>query len=573
MSAPLKLKSERVGKVKLAGESPFLSVLVDTGVYHLDQPYDYSLPAHLEVQVGDWVSVPFNGRNCSGLVIARRKSSVILKVQPINRVIKGPKISKNHLKLYEAIAARWAVPIFDVLRFVTRFRSERSIEGAGSFKGKQKRLFLQLPPDRNEIEFVRELSEKLSKEGRTLVVVPEAKIAESLSGGNFEVTPRGGILSPEFYTNLIILREDSAHHYELKSPGFNSRDVALLRSEILKENLLFVGYAPSLELARLIEMGFIAMNRKPARTSVLAKPSVNTELIPSQLIKEVKAILSQGSLLVLAPSKGYGLAISCASCRNLALCGCGGKLTKLSRNSDPICSICRKPSLEWRCAFCGKEKIYLLGRGIERIAEEFGKSFPNIKIFFTTAERPLSHPLPKKSLLLATPGTMLEPNHTKSLSGVLFLDGLNLGTDLRSEERFLSLLMRYTAHVKGRALVVERPEHPAINALIKWDPMRYLSRQILQYSETELPPSTRHVLMVAEEKEAAKIFNGFLEAMRRERLPLGIRIHLLENGVISLFFPIKQAVLTLAFLREFQRRRSISGKSLVKMRIDPYQIG
>ena len=36
MSAPLKLKSERIGKVQLASEEPYLSVLVDTGVLHLD---------------------------------------------------------------------------------------------------------------------------------------------------------------------------------------------------------------------------------------------------------------------------------------------------------------------------------------------------------------------------------------------------------------------------------------------------------------------------------------------------------------------------------------------------------
>ena len=50
MSSPLKLKSERVGKVSLAKEEPYLSVLVDTGVFHLDQVFDYSLPAKFDLQ-------------------------------------------------------------------------------------------------------------------------------------------------------------------------------------------------------------------------------------------------------------------------------------------------------------------------------------------------------------------------------------------------------------------------------------------------------------------------------------------------------------------------------------------
>jgi len=73
--SPLKLKREGVGKVPIASKDPFLSVLVDTGVYHLDQPYEYALPEKLNVEIGSWVSVPFNSRNCLGLVIDRYSKS------------------------------------------------------------------------------------------------------------------------------------------------------------------------------------------------------------------------------------------------------------------------------------------------------------------------------------------------------------------------------------------------------------------------------------------------------------------------------------------------------------------
>ena len=118
MSSPLKLKSERVGKVSLAKEEPYLSVLVDTGVFHLDQVFDYSLPAKFDLQPGNWVSVPFHGRNCLGLIVARSENTAISKVSPINRGVKGSFISPSHIELYRAVASRWAVPIFDVLRFV-----------------------------------------------------------------------------------------------------------------------------------------------------------------------------------------------------------------------------------------------------------------------------------------------------------------------------------------------------------------------------------------------------------------------------------------------------------------------
>ena len=108
MATPLRLKSERVGKVELTGESPYLSVLVDTGVFHLNHEYDYSLPAKFSLDVGDWVSVPFNGRNCLGLITKRSPKTSVAKVQPINRGAKGPKIPVDHLKFYRAVANRWA---------------------------------------------------------------------------------------------------------------------------------------------------------------------------------------------------------------------------------------------------------------------------------------------------------------------------------------------------------------------------------------------------------------------------------------------------------------------------------
>ncbi|MFM8446939.1 MAG: hypothetical protein ACKN92_02030, partial [Candidatus Nanopelagicaceae bacterium] len=145
MTTPLKLKSERVGRAKIATREPYLSVLVDTGVFHLDQEFEYSLPEKLNLNPGQWVSVPFHGKNCLGLIVRRSATASVAKVLPINRAAKGPLVSTKHLQFYHAVAARWAVPIFDVLRFVTRFKDSVITEVKESSSGK--RAYLQLPPD------------------------------------------------------------------------------------------------------------------------------------------------------------------------------------------------------------------------------------------------------------------------------------------------------------------------------------------------------------------------------------------------------------------------------------------
>lgn len=564
MATPLKLKSERVGKVKLTDENPYLSVLVDNGVFHLEHEYDYSLPAKLNLNVGDWVSVPFNGKNCLGLITQRKASPAIAKVQPINRGAKGPKISVEHIKFYQAVAKRWAVPIFDVLRFVSKYRNLS--EPQNSDLGSSKRIYIQLPADRSEIKALDDLAEKMAIKGETLVIVPEARIASELQGKSYDVAMRGGSLSPKLYTNVIVLREDSEHHYEIKSPGFNTRDVVLLRNDILKENLIFAGYSPSLEMARLIDNGYVGFQKANSKTQVLARPSQQGELIPSSLIKAFKSALNSGPVLVLAPAKGYGLAISCASCRNIAHCDCGGKLSKQSKTASPVCVICFKKYPEWKCRFCNKDRIYLLGRGIERIAEDFGKTFPNTEIHIATADKSIEGAIPKHSIVLATAGSAPEFDY----SSVLVLEGINLGADLRSEERYLSTLFKYAAYSQGSIMLVERPENPAVNALTKWNPITLINRTLNELIEAKLPPASRHALIKSE--EADRIYSGFLAAIREGRLS-DVRIHNLDNGVVSIFFDLKNANEFLSFIHEFQRRRSMSGKKLLKVRIDPYLLG
>ena len=565
MSSPLKLKSERVGKVTLAEQNPYLSVLVDTGVFHLDQEFDYTLPAKFDLQPGNWVSVPFHGRNCLGLIVKRSAKSEIAKVTSINRGVKGSFVSSEHLDLYRAVAARWATPIFDVLRFVTKYKGPASAQLTG--QGEGKRSYLQLSQNKNEVESIKEIAAKLARKGSTLVIVPEVRLADLLQDESFDVAMRGAVLSPHKYSNLIVVREESEHHYEMKSPGFNTRDVALLRAQYLKENVLFVGYSPSLEMSKLIDTGFVTYKKGSGGVPVIARPSLQGELIPSALVKEFKAALSKGPVLVLAPSKGYGLAISCANCRNNAKCKCGGKLTKQSKTADPNCVLCNQSYPDWRCTFCKENKIYLQGRGIERIAEEFGKTFSNTAIHIATAEKSIEGEIPKRSIVLATVGVAPYLKY----SALMVLDGLNSNSDMRNEERFLSTLYRYSSMVDGTVLVCERPEHPAINSLIRWNPSSWINRLLQEHEEAEIPPYARHILIKS--NEAERIYTGLIAAVREDRLPATTRIHNLGDGVLSIFFSIKSAKNTLEFMYEFQRRRSMSGKSILKMRVDPYLLG
>jgi primosomal protein N' len=209
----------------------------------------------------------------------------------------------------------------------------------------------------------------------------------------------------------------------------------------------------------------------------------------------------------------------------------------------------------------------LLGRGIERIAEEFGKSFANTAIHIATSDKEIVGGIPKKSIVLSTIGSA--PN--LEYSAVLFLEGLSLGSDMRSEERFLTTAFRYSAIAKGNVLIVERPEHPVVNALIKWSPTNLISKLLVELKEAQLPPYQRHILLKSEDSE--RVYSGLLASAREGRLPADTRILYLGDGVISIFFSLKGAKQVIDFIYQFQKKRSMSGKKLLKLRVDPYLLG
>src|SRR5687768_12467770 len=61
----------------LAGHLPVARVAVDTGLAHLDRPFDYSVPASMEdtAQPGCRVRVRFAGRLVDGWVLERAEST------------------------------------------------------------------------------------------------------------------------------------------------------------------------------------------------------------------------------------------------------------------------------------------------------------------------------------------------------------------------------------------------------------------------------------------------------------------------------------------------------------------
>jgi primosomal protein N' (replication factor Y) len=117
---PVRAPRRRVETAATAPEQPVAVVQVDTGLPHLDRPFDYLVPADLDADVrpGVRVKVRFAGRDLDGFVLERRAQAEHTgRLAPIRRVVSvEPVLSPTLLTVCREVARRSAGTLGDVLR-------------------------------------------------------------------------------------------------------------------------------------------------------------------------------------------------------------------------------------------------------------------------------------------------------------------------------------------------------------------------------------------------------------------------------------------------------------------------
>lgn len=104
----------------VAAHDPVATIQVDTGLPHLDRPFDYVVPEELDEQVraGVRVKVRFSGRDLDGVVLSRGpRTDFTGRLVPIRRVVSPePVLSATLLAVCREVARRSAGTLGDVLR-------------------------------------------------------------------------------------------------------------------------------------------------------------------------------------------------------------------------------------------------------------------------------------------------------------------------------------------------------------------------------------------------------------------------------------------------------------------------
>ena len=624
-SSPLRLRVQKVerGDGTASTNLPVARLWVDTGLSHLEPTYDYLVPQSLDadVSVGVKVLVDFAGRKVDGFVIERMNSSSVGNLKFIEKVTSPvPLLTAEVMELVSAVARRWGSIPSEILTAAIPPRvmaaekgftrdSAAHLQDRSRSKNPSHSYYL-FTPGENPFETIASWAVTRLSKGGVLLVLPELRevltLAEELSNLNAEfvildgslprstryenflkvatgaaklvIGTRSAIFAPVAnLQTIVVFREGSESHYEKRSPGWNVRDVAILRSQLSAIDLTFAGFAPSSEVSLLIEDEAIALRGKRAKVNAIAYPQTHGELLPDRIFSPIRDALTRGSVLFLVPRKGYSQAISCTSCRNISLCDCGGRIYFGGPEKGYICSLCNLATPEWSCKWCKKSAANLLGRGNLRFAQEIGRAFPGFRVLSSDATHVVEQVENQRSIVLATAG--MAPPVEGGYQAVVVLEGDNLFSqlDLRAQERAREAIMQSASllSANGKALIVVDNAHPIVAGLSRWNLSPLLTRELREREQTQLPPYVHAIVLEIASSESSTFLSGIRSSISDSRLPSSTRI----LGPTALDSEFSRIILTVSrdqgqelfdFLVTYRKKRGLAKKSIPRMRIDPY---
>jgi primosomal protein N' (replication factor Y) (superfamily II helicase) len=395
--------------------------------------------------------------------------------------------------------------------------------GADSLLAPETTTWLRPLPSQEVDVCVAAVEACLSAGKRAIVVVPEAQAAPAtaaavleafvtraaafiggdpreryrtwldIAGGAFDVVvaTRPGVFAPLPSLGLVwVSREVHPGHREDRSPYYHTREVATARAKLEGASCVVAALSPSVETATLVGNGQVRTWRAPRHRERAEAPLVET-VAPEAEDRSVRltTLLRRArSAALIVSRRGYGVARVCRVCSAPAACAeCSGPI--VVRGGAPVCRVCGLPG---RCRNCGGGAFGVERGGSERIAEWAKRTGSVPVVLHQDGE---AAPPGRDRIVVGTAAAVNDvgPRHL-DLVAILDPDRALLRAGLHSGEQSVATWMEAAAWAGprsegGRVLVhTRRPGHPAIQALVRWEPLPFLQAEAARRTEAGFPP-------------------------------------------------------------------------------------
>ena len=513
-------------------------VVPDLPTFAVDDGFAYEVPAGVEVEVGALVRIPLGGRRVRGYVVAVGEAPRSGLRPLLGRSGDLPVFDQGLLEVMRWAAAHYVAPLAVLLGRgappnLPRRRPEATLPpvpevefsplpdvslAAAAGKHAGARYLLAPGP---WTEHVAGLVGPVLRAGRSvLVVVPAVteagRLAEGLAGrfgervvlaaaeegggaltaaweagqqpGRLLVGTREVALWPVAGLALAVVVEEGRRGLkERATPTTHARDLLWRRSAVERFPLVLGGAVPTTE----------ALHRAPALLRLGGRPWGLVEvvdrsaeapgggLIGDRGRQALRAVVSGGGrAFLLAATRSP--AQRCVACRTLRVCPqCGAR-----PDSGGSCPRCRRPL--GACAQCGGRRFEALGAAVGRLIAEAAGFLGRGAVGEGTSGRPVVVGTERD---LAGLGPV-------DLGVVVDADGLLRAPHYRAVEDGLRLMARVAAAAgagRGRRALVQTadPEHPALAALRRGDPLPLLEAEMAARAAIGFPPAGEIIVVEA----------------------------------------------------------------------------
>lgn len=329
------------------------------------------------------------------------------------------------------------------------------------------------------------------------------------------------------YADLGLMVIDESHDHSFKQEdvvNYQGRDMAVVRAKLEQFPLILSTATPDLETVCNVEEGKYDCVKLTSRYASATLPEIKvidlkkdkpqkgvwgvSWLAPS-LVEALKSNLekSEQSMLFLN-RRGYAPLTICRDCGHRIQCPhCTAWLTEHRKSNRLICHHCGYAMpIPKMCPECHSEEgLTACGPGVERIAEEVAKRFPDARIAVISSDITASlqevsavfERMEKGEVDILVGTQILAKGHhfpSLTLVGIVDADLGLMGSDLRATEQTYQLL----SQVSGRAGRAEKkgivylqtlyPDNAVLKALMENDRSQFVDLEKQSRKILRLPP-------------------------------------------------------------------------------------
>ena len=351
---------------------------------------------------------------------------------------------------------------------------------------------------------------------------------------------RSSLFLPFQRLGLIVVDEEHDTSYKQEEGVlYNARDMAVLRASLNSAQVVLASATPSLETWANAEAGKYEKLTLKSRFGDSVMPEMRaldmrSEKLPAdrwvseQLRVAVQMRVDAGEqALLFLNRRGYAPITICRACGHQVGCEhCDARMVEHRFLKRLICHQCGESApIPETCPSCEAEgRMAPVGPGVERLAEEAEKLFPDARISVLSSDMYGSARALKAEIEGIADGgadiiigtQLVAKGHNfplLTLVGVIDADLGLQGSDLRAAERTFQL-MRQVAGRAGRAvkpgvalLQSYQPEHPVIRAILNGDEENFWQAEADERRAAGMPPYGRMAGIILSSTDVQEVFD------------------------------------------------------------------